>query len=179
MARKSTGKKTRFEVFKRDGFACSYCGKTPPAVILEVDHIIPLAEGGPDDLLNLTTACMDCNRGKGSRPLTELPESVESRLELMQEKREQVRLFERLVASERRKTERSIDKVEAILLRETNHHFTDNFRSSVRMFLSKLPLPTVLDAAEKATRWRTPNERTKYFCGICWRTIKGDGHARS
>lgn len=61
-------KKTRFEVFKRDGFRCGYCGKTPPAVTLEVDHIEPVANGGEDDLYNLITACFDCNRGKRDIP---------------------------------------------------------------------------------------------------------------
>ena len=32
-------KKMRFDVFKRDGFQCQYCGSTPPSVVLEVDHI--------------------------------------------------------------------------------------------------------------------------------------------
>lgn len=44
MTRKPISKKLRFEVFKRDGFRCAYCGKFPPAVILEVDHIEPIME---------------------------------------------------------------------------------------------------------------------------------------
>lgn len=179
MPRKPIGKKTRFEAFKRDSFTCSYCGKTPPAVVLELDHIIPLAHGGQDDLDNLTTACFDCNRGKGARPLDELPESLTDRMALMEEKREQLRQFERMMAASRRKVERDISKVEDVLMSGTNHQFTDHFRSSVRMFLSKLALPTLIEAAEKASRWPEPNARIKYFCGICWRTIKGDGHAFS
>jgi hypothetical protein len=65
-------KRLRFEVFKRDGFTCQYCGKKSPEVILEVDHIRPVCEGGADDLINLTTSCFDCNRGKGPRQLNEL-----------------------------------------------------------------------------------------------------------
>ncbi len=179
MARKSTGKKIRFEVFKRDGFACSYCGQTPPAVVLEIDHIIPVADNGGSEIHNLTTACFDCNRGKGSRPLSELPESLGSTLDLMEEKREQMKRFQRMLAAEKRKTERAINQVEAELVGGLNHHFTDHFRSSVKMFLSKLPLPVILEAAEKATRWPDADARCKYFCGICWRTIKGDGHAFS
>lgn len=68
-ARKSTGKTLRFEVFKRDGFTCRYCGAQPPAVVLVVDHIIPVAEGGPTTIENLNTACEPCNQGKSSRPL--------------------------------------------------------------------------------------------------------------
>ena len=69
--RKPLSKKMRFEVFKRDKFTCQYCGRTAPDVILEVDHIKPVAEGGTNDLINLVTSCKDCNRGKGKRELSD------------------------------------------------------------------------------------------------------------
>ena len=49
------GKKTRFEVFKRDKFTCQYCGQSAPDVLLEVDHIKPRSKGGPDDIVNYDT----------------------------------------------------------------------------------------------------------------------------
>lgn len=67
--RKPLSKSLRFEVFKRDSFTCQYCGAKAPDVILEVDHINPVAEGGTNDILNLITCCRDCNRGKGKRTL--------------------------------------------------------------------------------------------------------------
>ena len=57
-------KKRRLDVFKRDSFQCAYCGKTPPNVVLEVDHIIPKSKSGSDDIDNLITSCFDCNRSK-------------------------------------------------------------------------------------------------------------------
>ena len=69
MKRKSLSKKTRFEVFKRDGFICQYCGNSPPAVILEIDHIKPFKAGGSNEIDNLLTSCFDCNRGKGANTL--------------------------------------------------------------------------------------------------------------
>ncbi len=71
--RKSLSKKTRFEVFKRDSFACQYCGAKAPDVILEVDHIKPVVEGGTNDMINLITSCFDCNRGKGKTKLKDNP----------------------------------------------------------------------------------------------------------
>lgn len=67
--RKPLSKRVRFEVFKRDSFTCQYCGKQPPEVILHVDHIAPVAEGGSDDFDNLITSCQDCNLGKAAVPL--------------------------------------------------------------------------------------------------------------
>jgi len=61
--------RTRFEVFKRDDFCCQYCGRRSPDVVLEVDHIVPICDGGADDPINLQTSCWDCNRGKGGVPL--------------------------------------------------------------------------------------------------------------
>jgi CRISPR/Cas system Type II protein with McrA/HNH and RuvC-like nuclease domain len=56
--------KTRFDVFKRDGFTCQYCGCKSPEVILEVDHVTPVSKGGTNDFDNLITSCRKCNRGK-------------------------------------------------------------------------------------------------------------------
>lgn len=62
-------KRLRFEVFKRDGFTCQYCGAKPPDTVLEVDHVHPRSLGGLDTLDNLKTACWNCNRGKGCIPI--------------------------------------------------------------------------------------------------------------
>ena len=59
----------RFEVFRRDGFTCTFCGRTPPDVRLHADHLMPWSQGGPSTLENLRTACSDCNLGKTARRL--------------------------------------------------------------------------------------------------------------
>lgn len=66
MAR-SLSKRTRFQVLRRDGYTCRYCGRKPPEVTLEVDHVHPVAAGGTDHPSNLVAACKDCNRGKGAQ----------------------------------------------------------------------------------------------------------------
>ncbi len=71
MARQQIRKSVRFEVFKRDSFTCQYCGAKSPDVVLEVDHITPVAEGGDNDILNLVTACRPCNAGKSDRRLSD------------------------------------------------------------------------------------------------------------
>jgi len=64
-ARSGLSAKLRWQVFSRDNFVCRYCGRRPPDVALEVDHRISVADGGNNDIENLITACVDCNRGKG------------------------------------------------------------------------------------------------------------------
>ena len=93
--RKPISKKTRFEVFKRDRFTCQYCGRMSPDVILEVDHIKPVAEGGTNKMINLITSCRDCNRGKGKRKLSDDAELKKQQKELVDlaDKREQAEMM--------------------------------------------------------------------------------------
>lgn len=55
----------RFMIMKRDRYRCQICNRS--GVELEVDHIVPVSQGGSDRMDNLQTACQDCNRGKGDR----------------------------------------------------------------------------------------------------------------
>ncbi|SFR56408.1 HNH endonuclease [Maribacter stanieri] len=93
--RKSLTKKTRFEVFKRDKFQCQYCGNTAPEVVLNVDHIDPVANGGTNELINLITSCFDCNQGKKARLLNDdtVVKKQRKQMELIQERREQLELM--------------------------------------------------------------------------------------
>lgn len=67
----------REKIYKRDGYACKYCGAKPVdgyANRLTLDHIRPAALGGGDGEENLVTACISCNSTRGdssvlSRPL--------------------------------------------------------------------------------------------------------------
>lgn len=58
----------RFTILQRDGSRCKVCGNSAAlGAVLEVDHIIPVSDGGTDDMANLQTLCFDCNRGKSNR----------------------------------------------------------------------------------------------------------------
>lgn len=58
--------KQRFFVLARDQFKCTYCGRSAAdGAVLHVDHIHPKSAGGSDEMENLTTACKECNHGKG------------------------------------------------------------------------------------------------------------------
>lgn len=67
--RTNISKTIRYEVMKRAGFKCECCGAMPDKdnnVILTVDHIIPLTDGGTNTEDNLQCLCKRCNRGKSS-----------------------------------------------------------------------------------------------------------------
>jgi 5-methylcytosine-specific restriction endonuclease McrA len=51
-------------VFQRDNYRCQSCGETNQETQLTIDHIIPLAKGGSNDLSNLQTLCLKCNQSK-------------------------------------------------------------------------------------------------------------------
>ena len=170
----SLSKKSRFEVFKRDGFQCGYCGKTPPEVSLEVDHIEPKSRGGSDDINNLITACFDCNRGKSNRTLDKIPNQLNENLNIIKEKEEQLKEYRKYVLKVRKRIEGDINKVEKVFQTYfEDRQFTDYFRKSVKMFLEVMDLYKVMDAMDMAClRKDESQEALKYFCGICWNIIK-------
>jgi hypothetical protein len=95
--------RTRFEVFKRDEFTCQYCGRKSPEVVLEVDHIIPLASRGTNDVVNLTTSCWECNHGKSDKPLGQIVtgEDPHDRAVLLLERERQLAELNFVLALER------------------------------------------------------------------------------
>ena len=83
MSRTAISPSIRFSIFERDRFTCRYCGRSAPAVILELDHVRPVSANGPNATANYATSCKECNRGKGARDLepftTPLPKTFAGR----------------------------------------------------------------------------------------------------
>ncbi len=52
-----------WEVFRRDGYRCRYCGREAP---LTVDHVILWEQGGASVVDNLISACRRCNKLRGN-----------------------------------------------------------------------------------------------------------------
>ena len=179
MAREALSKKTRFDVFKRDAFCCQYCGATPPDAVLEVDHIQPVSKGGTNSIDNLLTACFSCNRGKSDRLLDVAPESLQSKAEILQEKREQLKAYERLLKRISNEQDKQIDELESILKEAfTGKIFSDKFKRDIKkQFMTRLPFFQIREAMEIAVSRATRNGAEgacKYFCGVCWKIIRSD-----
>lgn len=174
-ARKSISKKARFDVFKRDGFCCQYCGNKPPQTTLEIDHIDPVANGGDNSIANLVTSCFDCNRGKSDRLLTAVPDSLSEKAKRIKECEEQLAEYRKIINAQSERIETDCwSVIHAMFGQETNSLRTDWF-SSVKKFVSSLDLLEVIEAAEIASskkRFSSDQKIFHYFCGICWNKIK-------
>lgn len=46
---------------------CAYCGQNTEQ--MTIDHVIPQAKGGTDELTNVLCCCEDCNRDKSHDPV--------------------------------------------------------------------------------------------------------------
>jgi hypothetical protein len=57
-------------------FQCVYCGRTAKDSVLDVDHVVPIAAGGTNEIDNLVPACVECNMGKGAKRLENLPPAI-------------------------------------------------------------------------------------------------------
>lgn len=59
------------QVRQRANGLCEYCHTIEKwqYVRFTIDHVIPLVQGGTDDLANLALACFHCNRRKSDRAL--------------------------------------------------------------------------------------------------------------
>lgn len=152
--------RTRFEVFKRDGFTCRYCGRKSPDVVLEVDHIVPLCEGGSDDAMNLATSCWDCNRGKAGTPLSEVMtgEDPHDQAVLLLERRRQLDEYNRVLTAERERRIRDYTDLSDYWTRNTYgrhlHTHDDNWLFDA---LKYIPVEVIRDAMDIAVK----NRKTK------------------
>lgn len=165
-------KKQRFEIFKRDGFVCQYCGRKPPQIILEIDHVIPRKKSGRDIPENLITACFDCNRGKGARDLKVAPRSIIERTEVLKEKELQLREFYKYQEKIKQRIEADVDYIDerwhVISGEEKRYCFNEHGRMQVKNLLRFFNKYEIEEAMEIAWTKRYLKDRFAYMCGVLW-----------
>ena len=145
-------KSVRFEVFKRDKFTCQYCGASAPDVILEIDHIKPVAKGGTNDILNLVTACRECNRGKTDKELSD-DSSVKvqkQQLDLLQERRDQLAMMLQWKNELQNEIELEIDSIEQLFISVTEYGFNAKGRNGIRRLINRFGFQEVHESTEIA-----------------------------
>lgn len=150
--RKPLSKKIRFEVFKRDKFTCQYCGRSVPDVILQVDHIKPVAKGGKNDLVNLVTSCRDCNLGKGARELSDdsVVKKQQQRIEELAEKNEQLEMFLQWRNDIQSIEDKEVEAVNDLLSSLSDWSANDKGKRTIKKWIKEFSIQLVMDAVEIA-----------------------------
>lgn len=169
--RKSISKKMRFEVLKRDKFTCQYCGKQAPDVVLQIDHIVPVAKGGNNDITNLITSCWDCNIGKGCRELSDdsTVKKQKKQLDMLQERRLQLEMMRdwQLELTEEYVTEASI--VSDVVKKLSGNSLTEAGIRDANGLVRQFGLELVCECVRIAFEKYSNNEMAwSKVGGICW-----------
>ena len=174
--RKAISKKLRFDVFKRDGFHCVYCGAHPPKAILQIDHIHPVSQGGTNQIDNLITSCQPCNLGKSANLLDNIPQSLKDKAEIIAEKEEQIKGYYKVMQDREVRLNEEIIAIGKILDSIYSKQLKQNWIVSIKRFLINLGFYEVKDAAEIArNKYPYGGKRTfLYFCGICLNRMRAE-----
>lgn len=175
----AVSKRLRYEVLRRDGHKCRYCGATALDGPLTVDHVVPTALGGSDEPGNLVAACRECNSGKSAT-------TAESTVVADVEGRALLWAAAITRAAEERRVERErrggIDeRFLAIWHSWSSTDFRGNVKhvpvpngwaSSVHRFLDAgLTFDDLHELVDVAMNSKS-RDVWKYFCGCCWRRLE-------
>lgn len=171
-------KRLRFEILRRDGHCCRYCGEhASPEVKLTVDHVLPVALGGTDTPSNLVACCRPCNAGKAaSSPDAPLVNEVTEAALLWAEAVSAAQTAARVDLSEK---EEYVDYIGdhwayCSSCEEGFPPRPSDWEGSIDVFRRRgMPLEVLTDAASLALNSRRVPDRDKwtYFMGIAWRRL--------
>lgn len=171
----AVSKRTRFEVLRRDAYACRYCRSTDNP--LTVDHVTPVALGGSDDPSNLVAACKDCNAGKSSSSpdaplITQVADDAVRWAAAMKAAYDEANVDLKKRRAYIRKFERAWDKF------KTNGKSVERpatYANTVgHWFQIEVPFEVVEFAVERAMS----NDKIRnmdvfrYMCGIVWKRVE-------
>lgn len=170
-ARKSISRRLRFEVMKRDGHTCRYCGASAPEARLTVDHVIPVALGGGDEPSNLVTACDLCNGGKSSSS----PDAA-----LVDEVNATAMLFARAMASAAQLQRNHDAHIEDLILQFwcevwPVHGFTalpEDSDASLKQWIDAGLSLDDLRSMSTQTWSGYRSDPWRYFAGCCWHRLR-------
>lgn len=175
--RKSISTRTRFEVFKRDAFVCQYCGAHPPSVILHIDHILPVSDGGGNDRGNLITSCQQCNAGKSNVHLSAIPKPMAENAAEIAEREAQILGYAEIMREARERKLRHawvVAEPFAAHFDPKGMAIRTDWLGSISRFVERLGVYDVLSAMDIALSRHGDDKAGcfRYFCGICWMRIR-------
>ena len=175
----AVSKSIRFEVFARDAFTCQYCGRRPPEVVLELDHIHPRSKGGQDELTNLITSCWDCNRGKAAKVISEVAPRPDADLMFLRVQQELAEAKRYLTA--KRKRDKALAEVRECLIQtwqemlagaenptiaNWNQWINKYGPEEVELAINKCSVKAQYSDLGRGSPWVQRTECSKYISGI-------------
>lgn len=178
MTRQTVPSRVRFEVLRRDGFRCRYCGTPAPetGAGLTVDHVIPVALGGTNDPQNLVAACVKCNAGKASSSPDEATvaqvsdDVVRWKAAIQQAAAEMAGQREHIAGI----VEMVDDEWTRWSIGDKEVPRPDDWAQSIASFATAGLWPDdlceLLDVTMRSKA--SPTNKWRYFCGCCWKRIE-------
>jgi hypothetical protein len=172
----TVSRRLRFEVLRRDGYTCRYCGAKAPDVTLTVDHVVPTTLGGDDDPRNLVACCQQCNAGKSSiAPDDPIVEDVDATAMLFADAIERVASARR---ADRDALNGEIARFDEHWQQFHNAYYDTpprdaDWRSSIERFISLgLNVDDLIHFTHVTMRGPARGQNVwRYFCGCCWREL--------
>lgn len=185
MARKKRepiGQSIRWQVFARDGFCCRYCGKQAGqnGVVLVVDHMVSLADGGDDRYDNLLTACLPCNAGKSAKSINGVPTSAEvvERQTKMTARMEDAAESVRRAGEAQRELEQEIVDLKCRIYGNESVEFTQGEMTYMIRLVDEFGAAAVVEWYTAAASRRVPAYRAyRYVCGCAKQAREKQGLA--
>lgn len=169
----AVSKRLRFEILKRDGFRCRYCGAGADEHDLTVDHVIPVTLGGSTEASNLVAACRDCNAGKTSTNLDD--QSVQQVAgDALRWARAIKIVAEEMSTDSPLSVDVQIDALLALYEERTENRVPNDARRSIRTFIELGLTPEIIQGHifRTADRNLFYSASWRYLCGCCWHSVR-------
>ena len=168
----SLSHRLRYEILKRDGHRCRYCGRPASEVALVVDHVVPVALGGRDEPSNLAAACEECNSGKSSTSA-----DAEHVAAVARDAERWAKALEQAAWEIENASEAASFYVGAFLEAWPSYYtLPSEWDTSLVKFESLgLPESSMVSAAFAALanrRVQGADAKFRYFAGICWSRVR-------
>lgn len=169
----AVSKRLRAEILRRDNSTCRNCGAKAPAVVLVIDHVVPVTLGGSDEPSNLQTLCESCNSGKSATPpdaaiVAQVAKDADKWSKAMRAAADQMLAAHGAQSAVYLQIEqwwRGSRHGQYAMLPPGWERSIDNFLAA------GLPMQIIKESAEIALS-RQRNDPWKYFCAVAWSKVR-------
>lgn len=119
--RKQFSSTDRAKIYSKNKGRCAICGRFVPYDSFTVDHIVPLAKGGTNELSNLQCACKVCNRIKQDILPEELMDKLTEIMLYQMKKSYDNNFLRKINRLRKQKQMRTIENIISMLIKNRKH----------------------------------------------------------